>query len=142
MAIPLNHDLKKATWLEISPSVMLFGDNNEPSLGTNASKIEQSAIFSLENHISHNFNPKFWVFGNLLYRLGGKTTTDGKENDNKQNMWGGGAGLGYQFTPFLGAYADYGTIISGGPTDAESNMFRIAVNFSYVNVKKLKAKAQ
>jgi hypothetical protein len=139
MAIPLNKDLRRQTWLEINPSVMMFGDNNAPPRGTRADKIEQSAIFSLESHLSHNFNPKFWAFVNLLYRLGGQTTTDGVENDNKQNMMGGGAGVGYQFLPYLGAYADYGTIFVGGPTDATSNMFRIAVNFTYANTKKLKA---
>lgn len=138
MAIPLNQNLQKATWLEISPSIMLFGDNNEPARGTRADKIEQAPLFSLETHLSHNFNPKFWVFANLLYRLGGTTTTDGVENDNKQNILGGGAGVGYQFLPFLGAYADYGTILSGGPTDASSNMFRVALNFTYVNTKKIK----
>jgi Putative MetA-pathway of phenol degradation len=138
MAIPLNKNLKRATWLEISPSLMFFGDNNEPPRGTRADNIEQDPIFSLETHLSHNFNPKFWVFANLLYRLGGTTTTDGVENDNKQNMLGGGAGIGYQFLPFLGAYADYGTIFSGGPTDASSNMFRVALNFTYVNTKKIK----
>jgi hypothetical protein len=139
MAIPLNQDLKRATWLEISPSVMMFGNNNSPSRGTRADKIEQAPILSIENHLSHNFNPKFWAFANLLYRVGGKTTTDGVENDNAQNMLGGGAGVGYQFTPFLGAYADYGTIFLGGPNDATSNMFRLAVTFNYVNLKKLKA---
>jgi hypothetical protein len=138
MAIPLNHNLKRATWLEISPSLMMFGDNKEPARGTFAKKIEQAPVFSLESHLSHNFNPKFWAFANVLYRLGGTTTTDGTENSNKQNMMGGGAGLGYQFLPFLGAYADYGTIIFGGPNDASSNMFRVAINFTYVNTKKLK----
>lgn len=138
MAIPLNHNMKRATWLEISPSIMMFGDNNEPSLGTRADKIEQAPLFSLENHLSHNFTPKFWAFANLLYRLGGRTTTDGVENDNKQNILGGGLGVGYQFLPFLGAYADYGTILSGGPNNANSDMIRIALNFTYVNTKKLK----
>jgi Putative MetA-pathway of phenol degradation len=138
MAIPLNHNMKRATWLEISPSIMMFGDNNEPALGTRADKIEQAPLFSLENHLSHNFTPKFWAFANLLYRLGGRTTTDGVENDNKQNILGGGLGVGYQFLPFLGAYADYGTILSGGPNNANSDMIRIALNFTYVNTKKLK----
>jgi hypothetical protein len=142
MAIPLNQNMQRATWLEIFPSLMFFGANNQPAKGTRADKITQSAIFSLENHVSHNITPKFWAFANLLYRLGGKTTTDGVENDNKQNILGGGAGVGYQFTPFLGAYADYGTIFTGGPTDATSNMVRIAVNFTYANTKKLKPKAQ
>jgi hypothetical protein len=64
------------------------------------------------------------------------------EDDNQQNILGGGAGVGYQFAPFLGAYADYGTILSGGPNNAESNMFRIAVNFTYVNTKKVKGSGQ
>jgi len=141
MAIPLNKDMQRATWLEVSPSVMIFGSNNQPARGTGADKITQSAIFSLENHLSHNITPKFWAFANLLYRLGGKTTSDGEVNDNKQNILGGGAGVGYQFMPYLGAYADYGTIFTGGPTDASSNMVRIAVNFTYANTKKLKPKA-
>lgn len=142
MAIPLNKDLKRATWLEVHPAVMLFGTNDEPSRGTFADEITQAPLFSLESHLSHNFSPKFWAFVNLLYRVGGKTTTDGDEDDNQQNLLGGGAGVGYQFLPYLGAYADYGTILLGGTTDASSRMFRIAVNFTYLNTKKLKAAYQ
>jgi hypothetical protein len=141
MSVPLNKNLEKATWLEVAPSIMLFGANNEPARGTFAKKIEQAPIFSLETHISHNFNPKLWVFGNLLYHVGGQTSTDGEKNDNQQNMLGGGLGAGYQFLPFFGAYADYGTILLGGPNNARSNMIRVAINFTYVNVKKLKASA-
>lgn len=57
-------------------------------------------------------------------------------------MLGGGLGVGYQYMPFLGAYADYGTILSGGPNNASSNMSMIAVNFTYVNTKKLKPNMQ
>jgi len=60
---------------------------------------------------------------------------------NQQNMLGGGLGAGYQITPFLGAYADYGTILAGGPNNARSNMILVAVNFTYVNLKKLKVSA-
>ncbi|MGB4771038.1 MAG: transporter [Chitinophagaceae bacterium] len=136
MAIPLNKNMAKATWLEISPSVFLFGANNEPPRGTLAKKIEQDMLFSLETHISHNFNPKFWVFANLLYRAGGQTTSDGKEDDNAQNMLGGGAGIGYQFLPFLGGYADYGGILAGGPNDAKSTMIRVALSFTYAKLPK------
>jgi hypothetical protein len=136
MAIPLNDDMKHATWVEISPAIMLFGANNEPPRGTFAKKIEQAALFSVESHISHNFSPKFWVFGNALYRAGGATTTDGVKNDNAQNVLGFGAGVGYQFLPYLGGYADYGGIISGGPTGARSDMIRIALSFTYAKIPK------
>lgn len=136
MAIPLNQDLKHATWLEISPAIMLFGANNEPPRGTFADKIEQAPLFSFESHVSHNFSPKFWVFGNALFRAGGATTTDGVKNDNAQNILGLGAGVGYQFLPYLGGYADYGGLISGGPTDATSSMFRLALSFTYAKIPK------
>lgn len=136
VAIPLNKNMAKATWLEISPSLFLFGANNEPPRGTFAKKIEQDMLFSLESHISHNFNPKFWVFANLLYRLGGQTTSDGREDNNAQNMLGGGAGIGYQFLPYLGGYADYGGILAGGPNDAKSTMVRVALSFTYAKLPK------
>jgi hypothetical protein len=128
--------MAKATWLEISPSLFHFGANNEPPRGTFAKKIEQDMLFSLESHISHNFNPKFWVFANLLYRLGGQTTSDGREDNNAQNMLGGGAGIGYQFLPYLGGYADYGGILAGGPNDAKSTMVRVALSFTYAKLPK------
>ena len=62
MAIPLNDNLERQTWLEVNPSLSLFGANNDPALGTNADKIEQNALFSVESHLSHNFTKKFWVF--------------------------------------------------------------------------------
>jgi len=136
MAIPLNNDMKHATWVEINPAVLIFGANNQPPLGTFAKKIEQAPMFSFESHISHNFSPKFWVFGNALYRAGGATTTDGVKNDNAFNALGLGAGVGYQFLPYLGGYADYGGIISGGPTDARSDMIRIALSFTYAKIPK------
>jgi hypothetical protein len=136
MAIPLNQDLKRPTWVEISPAIMFFGANNEPPRGTLAKKIEQAALFSFETHVSHNFSQKFWIFGNVLYRAGGGTTTDGVKNDNAQNALGLGAGVGYQFLPYLGGYADYGGIISGGPTDASSRMIRVALSFTYAKIPK------
>ena len=67
---------------------------------------------------------------------GGGTTTDGVKNDNAQNALGLGAGVGYQFLPYLGGYADYGGIISGGPTDASSRMIRVALSFTYAKIPK------
>jgi hypothetical protein len=140
MAIPLNQNLEKPTWLEINPSVFLFGANNEPPRGTFADKIEQAPLFSIESHLSHNISKKFWVFGNVLYRAGGATTTDGEKDDNSQNMLGGGAGVGYQFLPYLGGYTDYGTILLGGPNNARSGMIRVAMSFTYANLKPKKSK--
>ncbi len=150
MAIPLNNNRAHATWLEIAPSLSFFTANNDPSRNpvpgsTQVEKVTQAPLFIIENHLSHNFTPKFWVVGNLRFQQGGQTSADGVEDDNAMSILGGGAGLGYQLLPFLGAYADYGGIIVGD-NNAKSNLFRLSVTFSYVNKKKIeaemKAKAQ
>ncbi len=150
MAIPLNNNRAHATWLEIAPSISFFGANNDPSRNpvpgsTQVEKVTQAPLFIIENHLSHNFTPKFWVVGNLRFQQGGQTSADGVKDDNTMSILGGGAGLGYQLLPFLGAYADYGGIITGD-NNAKSNMFRLSVTFTYLNKKKLeaemKAKAQ
>jgi len=51
-------------------------------------------------------------------------------------MLGGGAGIGYQFLPYLGGYADYGGILAGGPNDAKSTMVRVALSFTYAKLPK------
>jgi hypothetical protein len=136
MAIPLNDNLERQTWLEVNPSLSLFGANNDPALGTNADKIDQNALFSVESHLSHNFTKKFWVFGNALYKQGGQTISDGEKNDNTLSTVLMGAGVGYQIMPFIGLYCDYGGVVVGGSNDVESQMFRVSLNFSYVKLKK------
>jgi hypothetical protein len=143
MAIPLNNNRAHATWLEIAPSISFFGANNDPSRNPvpgsrQVEKVTQAPLFIIENHLSHNFTPKFWVVGNLRFQQGGQTSADGVEDDNTMSILGGGAGLGYQVLPFMGAYADYGGIITGD-NNAKSNMFRLSVTFTYLNKKKLEA---
>ncbi|MBZ5856225.1 OmpA family protein [Flavihumibacter profundi] len=122
------------------------GTNNEPSWNPipgskKVEKVTQALLFIVENHLSHNFTPRFWVVGNLRFQQGGQTSADGVEDGNTMSILGGGAGLGYQILPFLGAYADYGGIIIGD-NDAKSNMFRLSVTFAYLNKKKPEAEVR
>jgi len=135
MAIPLNKNRERATWLEVSPSVEFFTANNQPSKGNKANKITQAPILILENHLSHNFSKKIWATVGLRFRQGGTTSTDGEKNDNQTQILGTSAGLGYQFKPFLGFLADYGTVLYGY-NGAESNMLRISLSLNYANMKK------
>nr|WP_214460632.1 OmpA family protein [Flavihumibacter fluvii] len=146
MAIPLNNNRAHATWLEVAPSISFFGANTDPARNpvpgsTQVEKVTQAPLFIVENHLSHNFTPKFWIVGNLRFQQGGETSADGIKDDNTMSILGGGAGLGYQLLPFLGAYADYGGIISGD-NGARSNMFRLSVTFTYLNKKKLEAEVK
>jgi hypothetical protein len=135
MAIPLNKNRARATWLEVSPAIEFFTANNNPSKGNTAKKITQAPLLIIENHLSHNFNKKFWGSISLRYSQGGATTADDKKQDNQTRMLGTAAGLGYQVLPFLGINADYGTIIYGY-NGAKSDMLRVAMTFTYANMKK------
>jgi hypothetical protein len=139
MAIPLNQNRAKATWLEVAPSIMFYGANNNPARASTANKVEQAPLFILENHLSHNFSPKFWGVINLRFQYGGETKADGVNDDNTISIIGGGIGLGYQLLPPLSIAADYGGILTGA-NDAKGTMFRLSVVFTYANLKKLQPK--
>jgi hypothetical protein len=135
MAIPFSKNPKRATWLEVYPSIRLFTANNDPTVITMADKSQQLPLFLLENHLTHNFTPKFWVGADLRYQYGGELKLDDEKQDNKVNILGGGIEAGYQILSFLSANAGYGGILVGD-NDARSNMFRLSVVFVYANMKK------
>jgi hypothetical protein len=136
MAIPLNKNRAKATWLEVAPSIEFFTANSDPSRGNSANEVTQAPLLIIENHLSHNFTPKLWAVANLRYQFGGETSADGVEDDNAMSILGGGLGMGYQVLPPLGIAADYGGVfISSG--DAKGRMFRLSIVFTYANLKKL-----
>lgn len=140
MSVPFSKNPKRATWLEIYPSVRIYTTNNDPTLVTMANTSHQLPLFLLENHLTHNFTDRFWAGADLRYQYGGALELDDVKQDNKVNVLGGGLTAGYQALPFLGLSANYGGILAGD-NNARSNMFRVSVLFVYANTKKLKQTA-
>lgn len=114
----------------------MYTPNNDPLFISMANKTQQHALYSVENHLSHNFTDKFWASADLRYQYGGDVEVDGVDQDNKQNILGGGVTAGYQVMKMLGLNASYGGIIAGD-NGAQSNMIRITAVISYPNLKKL-----
>jgi len=142
LGLPMNIYLskknpKRTTWLEVYPAIHLYTANNNPTAITRANKTQQLPLFSLENHLSHNFTDKFWAALDLRYQYGGELKADDVKQDNKLNALGGGATIGYQITPPLGINISYGNVFNN-PSNVEANMFKITAVFSYVNMKKIK----
>ncbi|MBK6285604.1 MAG: hypothetical protein IPF54_25690 [Draconibacterium sp.] len=135
MAVPLGKNPKRATWLETYPSVRLYTSNNDPTFVTRANKSQQMPLFLLENHLTHNFTPKFWAGVDLRYQYGGVLKLDDTKQDNKVNVLGGGIEAGYQILSFLSCNAGYGGIL-WGDNEARSSMFRFSVVFVYANMNK------
>ncbi len=144
LGVPMNIYLskknpKRATWLEVYPAVHLYTANTDPTTITMANKTEQLPLFSLENHLSHNFTDKLWASLDLRYQYGGELKADGVKQDNQINALAGGATVGYQIIPPLAMHVSYGSVFNN-PSNIEANMFKITLQFSYVNMKKLQSK--
>jgi len=142
LGVPMNIYLskknpKRTTWLEVYPAIHLYTANTDPTTITMANKTEQLPLFSLENHLSHNFTDKLWASLDLRYQYGGELKADGVKQDNQINALAGGATIGYQIIPPLAMHLSYGSIFTN-PSNVEANMFKITVQFSYVNMKKIK----
>lgn len=134
MAIPLNTNKGRATWLEVSPAVQFFTKNSDPARASSANEVSQEAVFILENHLSHNFSPKFWGVANLRFQYGGETKADGVGDGNTIKAMGGGVGIGYQIATPLQVVAEYNGVLAS--SELKGNMFRVSLIFAYANVKK------
>ncbi len=141
MNIYLGKNPKRPTWLEIYPDIHLFTTNNSPTIVSQADETQQLPLFSLENHLSHNFTDKFWASADLRYQYGGSLKVDGEKQDNAINALGGGLTAGYQILPPLGANIFYGTVLTS-PENVKSNIFKLTVLFTYVNMKKLQKSSE
>lgn len=119
---------KGRTALEMSNNLNLFTDNNDVS--GPATQRSQDPLYVLENHLTHNFTPKFWGSLDARYQYGGKTTTDGKIDDNVTNALGGGFSVGYQFTPHFGSWVSLDKVLAK-TGDAKESMFRFQVAYSF-----------
>lgn len=143
LGLPMNIYLskknpKRTTWLEVYPAIHLYTANTDPTIITGANKTEQLPLFSLENHLSHNFTDKLWASLDMRYQYGGELKADDVKQDNQINALGGGATVGYQIIPPLALHLSYGDVFNN-PSNVEANMFKVTIQFSYVNMKKLKA---
>ncbi len=141
LGLPMNIYLgkknpKRLTWLEIYPAIHLYTANTNPTLITRADKTEQLPLFTLENHLSHNFTDKFWASLDLRYQYGGEVKADDVKQDNQINALGGGVTVGYQIIAPIGINVSYGDVFNN-PSNVEARMFKITAAFSYINMKKL-----
>ena len=82
------------TWIETYLSGRFFTSNNS-YLVNGAQTLSQRSILRLEEHISRNVTDGLWLSADAYYNLGGETSIDGVEQNNRANTLriGGGVGL-------------------------------------------------
>jgi hypothetical protein len=118
----------KSTAWESANTFMLFTDNTDV-FGTVDTR-SQDPLFLSENHVTYQFNPKWWTSVDLRWQYGGETEADGIPDDNLTNILGGGATLGHQFAPHIGGYISYGQILAK-KGDAEEWLIRGQIVYSF-----------
>lgn len=113
------------TALEVFPTLTFYEDNDDPFGADSASK---DPLFSVEAHLTRNFNQTFWISGDLLFREGGETTTDGLADDNGTRGLSGGASAGFVvLNGRLSVILSYNTVIERTDDGPDGWFFRTAV---------------
>lgn len=116
------------TTIEFVPSVTFYTVNDAPF---RAGRRSQNALFRLEGHLTHNFNRAFWASADLTGNSGGKTTTDGKDDNNSKTWMGAGITAGMNLSPAFGVTATYGGIIAGNDPAPEGDGFRFNIRYTF-----------
>jgi len=113
-----------STSLEVQPSVTFFTDNDDALL-------EQSPLYKLEAHVTHDFTMMFWGSVDAIYTAGGETTVNGIEKDNSQRSLGLGVSLGAFFSKTLGMTISYGEIVENNEYSQDGRMFRMTGKYLF-----------
>jgi hypothetical protein len=69
--------------LELIPGITFFTNNNDFFGGKT---LEQDPIYSLQGHLIYEFSPAFWASFNSTYYVGGRTTVDGEQSEEPENV--------------------------------------------------------
>jgi hypothetical protein len=111
------------TSLEVLPTVTFYQDNDDPFGGVRSSK---EPLFSVEAHLTRNLGARTWVSGDLLYRYGGKPTTEGVQ-DAGMHGWSAGGSVAFPFTSRTSLILTYQHVIERQDDGPDGWFFRTAL---------------
>jgi hypothetical protein len=112
------------TSLEILPTVTFYGANRDPF---GAGRSDKDALFSVEAHLTHNLGPRVWVSGDVLYRLGGQTITDGRPDHNGAHGWSAGLSAALPFVSTSSLIFTYEHVVERSDNGPDGWFFRTAL---------------
>lgn len=110
------------TSLELTPGVTWYGDNDDL---TDAEKLEQRPLYSLEMNFTHDFTRRFWGSVDALYVIGGATVTDGVRAGNETEKFALGGTLGMYLPRGFGVQLNYGKTLQVDTDGYHDHLIRI-----------------
>jgi len=84
-------------FLDLTANVEFYTDNDDYT--SRSVTLKQDPIYTLEGHLSYNFNPSFFVSADYFYHNGGVTTVAGLDQDDSKNDHTAGCTLGFMLSP-------------------------------------------
>jgi hypothetical protein len=115
------------TSFELLPSVIWYGDNNEPSQGNHSS---QSPLLQLEAHLTRNLNSSLWVSVDAIFMDGAETTIDGVNQHDRQRSFDLGATVSIAVTDTVSATLSYTEAVSRNYDGVSAHVVRFVAAFS------------
>ena len=115
------------TSVELLPSVIWYGANNEPAHGNHS---RQAPLMQLEGHLTRNLTQSLWLSLDALYIQGGATTTDGVSDQNRQRSFGLGATASVALGDAASAALSYTDVVSNDSSGLRGHVLRLVAEFS------------
>jgi hypothetical protein len=112
------------TALELLPTITFYDDNSRPY---GAARVAKAPQFAVESHLTHNFGRAIWLSADMLYRLGGETTTGGRRDDNAIQGWSAGMTAALRVAPAATVILTYEHVVERNDDGPDGWFFRTAV---------------
>jgi hypothetical protein len=112
---------------EITPSVYLFGDNDDFMVGHT---LKSEPIWQIESHLTHDFTRKFFGSIDLLYQNGFQSELDGTEFGETLEIGSLGFSLNYQIQDNIMIRTSYNSNVFGND-NLETSVIRLQFVYSW-----------
>lgn len=117
------------TTFEIVPSVLIFGDNNDPFGPATVSS--QKPIFGLEAHVTRTFSPTVWGALDAHFKSGGEISANGVTVVKAQDTLALGATLGLVLSRSLAVRLSYLEQVYSSAPNSAGRAVELTTAFSF-----------
>ncbi|WP_055047728.1 transporter [Devosia sp. A16] len=119
------------TTFEIRPVVQIFGDNEDPFVGTGATVMSQAPIFGVEGHITRNFGNSIWAAVDGYYETGGEISFNGVPQGDGPETLALGATLGLVLSPNVATRMTYRQTVYSSDPDLSAQALEITAAYLF-----------
>jgi hypothetical protein len=119
------------TTFELRPVVQIFGDNEDPFVGTGANVMSQAPIFGVEGHITRNFGNSIWAAVDGYYETGGELSFNGVPQGDGLETLALGATLGLVLSPNVATRMTYRHTVYSSDSDLSGHGLEITAAYLF-----------